>query len=246
MLLIASLLLYNNHNKEVQILNSPPEISENTENVIEDSSKPVIYGLGVWIDEYKEETGAAGDILFDNDLVYDDGRVSGNKPFIDFGSKEKYFENRIGNIEYWFYVPLETKVKSPIDGRIEIVYFDHTKDYGVNIYPENSEYIISFEHLENLKVKSGDVVSTGHILGDAASRSTFNDEIAMTELAIWKGGERITKFCPFDFLDESIKSLYSEKINKLALDWENFIGENVYEQEKWVSPGCLVKEIIEN
>ena len=74
----------------------------------------------------------------------------------------------------------------------------------------------------------------------------INDKIAMTELAVWTGGiNGIYKYCPFDFLDENFKPVYEEKLNRLVRDWEEFIGKDVYYQDAWVSPGCLVDKIKE-
>ena len=108
---------------------------------------------------------------------------------------------------------------------------------------EKSEWIVSFEHVINLIVKEGDMVKAGDIVAEAAPRGTFKNEIAMVELAVWKPNG--PKFCPFLFLDDSLKPFYEEKLERLANDWEEFIGKDVYEQEKWVSPGCLLNNITE-
>lgn len=231
----------NENEKDIEMEN---KILETTEEESEDEN-PRLKNLGIEIDSWNKNTNLAGDLLFSKSLVYDDGRVSGNKVLVDFGHTEKYRPDGIGNIEYWFHVPLGTKVMAPIDGKVTIDFFDHTEDWGVNIHPESSDLIISFEHVVNVAVKEGDMVQTGDIIGEAAPRNTFNDKIAMTELAVWRGGSGIIKYCPFDFLDESLKPIYQEKIDKLAEDWENFLGKDVYAQEAWVSPGCLVKSIQE-
>ncbi len=232
--------------------NLQPNIEKHSEDTLEDDlSKtaqkrlPVLMNLGLDIEPLNKETNLAGDLIFSKSLVYDDGRVSGDRVFVDFGDKGKYYQDGIGNVEYWFHVPLNTKVKAPTDGVVKIDYFEHTEDWGVSILPKDSDLIVSFEHLVNLMVKDGDYVAVGEFIGEAAPRNTFDDKIAMTELAVWKGGSTIMKYCPFDYLDESLKPVYQEKLNKLATEWEEFIGKDVYEQEKWVSPGCLVSSIQE-
>lgn len=246
-LLIAIGFYFVSRDSTVDVSNSPLEteqiVQEQTQNIVID--KPILYNLGIDIESLDKSTNKAGDIIFSKQLIYDDGRVAGDKAFIDFGSKEKYFEDSIGTIEYWFHVPLKTSVKSPLTGRAEVIYFEHTEDWGVNILTE-FDYIISFEHLVNLNVEDGSIVNVGDVLGEAAPRNTFGDKIAMVELAVWMGGNNVVKFCPFDFLDESLKQPYAQKINTLSTEWEDFIDEDVYEQEKWVSPGCLVDKIIEN
>ncbi len=225
-------------------LTNGQKITEPEESALKEL-KPVLHNFGVNIEPLNKQTNKAGNIIFTKKLLFDDGRVSNDKAFIDFGSKDKYLKDSIGTIEYWFFVPLKTQVKAPISGKVGVSYFEHTKDWGINIYPPGSEYIVSFEHLVNLNFKDGEIVNVGEIVGEAAPRVTFNYDIAMVELAVWKGGSNIFKFCPFDFLEESLKLEYTEKINTLASEWEDFTGKDVYKQEEWVSPGCLVDMIVE-
>ena len=97
----------------------------------------------------------------------------------------------------------------------------------------------------NLVVKDGDIVKAGDILGEAAPR-TFNDqEFGFTELSVWTGGTTIIKYCPFEFLDEPLKPIYEEKINQLTKNWEEFIEKDIYKQEDWIAPGCLLHNITE-
>ncbi|PIN89916.1 hypothetical protein COU60_02375 [Candidatus Pacearchaeota archaeon CG10_big_fil_rev_8_21_14_0_10_34_76] len=248
----AFIFITSNQDKKV----GDENLQQNTEEKSEDAEEnklsepaqkilPVLMNLGLDIEPLNNETNLAGDLIFSKSLVYDDGRVSGDKVFVDFGIKEKYSPEGIGNIEYWFHVPLNTKVKAPTGGVVKIDYFEHTEDWGVNILPNDSDLIVSFEHLVNLMVKDGEYVTAGEFIGEAAPRNTFDDKIAMTELAVWKGGNTIIKYCPFDYLDESLKPVYQEKLNKLATEWEEFVDKDVYEQERWVSPGCLVSFIQE-
>ncbi len=224
-----------NDDSELNVVESPVVLND----------RPVLYGLGINIDNYDSQTKMAGDLIFTKDLLFDDGRVDNDKAFVDFGIKAKYFEDSVGNVEYWFHVPLGTDVKAPLAGTVEVYYIEHTKDWAVSIKQPNHDYIVSFEHMVNLLVKEGGYVSVGDVLGDASPRNTLSNKFAMVELAVWKGGSRIEKFCPFDFLDDSLKADYTLKINNVAKEWESFIGKDVYQQEKWVSPGCLVEMIFE-
>lgn len=205
---------------------------------------PVLKNLGFAIESLDKKTGQAGDLIFTKQLLYDDGRVSNDKVFIDFGSTDKY--NPEGAyIEYWFFVPLVTKARAPADGVAKVVFFEHTQDWGINIHSKESGWIVSFEHVVNVVVRDGDMIRAGDIVGDAAPRGTFKNEIAMTELAVWKVGNGIYKYCPFDFLEDSLKPVYEEKLRILAAEWEEFIDKDIYKQEDWVSPGCLVHKIAE-
>ncbi len=215
------------------------------ENQEKTQDRPVLKNLGVNIESWNKQTNLAGDLIFSKKLLFDDGYISNDKVFIDFGHKERYRPDDKGSIEYWFFVPLGTKVRAPTGGKIQVVYFNHTKDWGINIMQENSNYIVSFEHVVNVAVKEGEIVIAGDIVGEAAPRNTFNNEIAMVELAVWNPGVEIIKYCPFNYLDVSLKSVYEERLKRLASDWEEFIGKDVYQQERWVAPGCLVESIVE-
>lgn len=214
--------------------------------IIQKDEKPILKNLGVSIEPYDSRTGLAGDVIFSKKLLFDDGRVSNDRAFVDFGYKDKYRSNDIGSIEYWFYVPLGTRVVAPVNGVVQVVFFNHTQDWGINIVSyEGSSWIVSFEHVVKVNVKNGDIIHAGDVVAEAAPRGTFNNEIAMTELAVWHAGAHIIKYCPYEFLDTSLQPLYKNKITTLAEDWETFIGKEVYQQEKWVSPGCSVYSIQE-
>ena len=207
--------------------------------------RPVLESLGVNIDTWDKATNLAGDILFTKDIIFDDGHISDDRPFVDFGLAPKYQPDK-KNIEYWFIMPLGTKLRAPVSGIVRTSYFDHVKDYGVSISDsENSEWQVSFEHMANLTVKDGDRVKAGDIVGESAPRNTSQGKYAMTELSVWQAGQSIIKHCPFDFLVDNQKEIYSQKLSQLAADWEAFLGKDIYQEDAWVSPGCLEASIVE-
>ncbi len=237
--------------QNVRGISSPePENSQNvsiqSQEIQQQDGRPVLQNLGVNIDAWNRQTNMAGDLIFTPQLLFDDGRVSNEKVFIDFGSPDgRGSESK--NIEIWWFVPLHTKIRAPVSGFVTTPFFNHTQDWGINIMAtrEGSQWIVSFEHMVNLEVNDGDYVNAGDVVGEAAPRITFNNQIAMVELAVWQGGPHIIKYCPFSFLNESLKPLYAEKLNALARDWEEFSGRNAYQQENWVEPGCLMYNITE-
>ena len=218
----------------------PPE--ENQGQQPTEDNKPILKNLGVNIDAWNKQTNLAGDIAFDRQIIFEDDFIKNDRPFLEFGNFEHTKENPGKLIENWFFVKSKTKVMAPADGKVYIGFIEHTKDWSVSMQMLGSPWIVSIEHLLNLEVEEGDQVKAGDILGEAVPK--FG--VGFTELAVWTGGREIYKYCPFDFLDESLKPVYTEKLNKLASDWEEFVGKNIYEEEKWVSPGCLVERILEN
>ena len=202
--------------------------------------RPVLKNLGINMQPWDKKTNRAGDFLFENKNYVD------NKIFTEFANK---IVNEFGEKllpEIGFNVPVGTKVVSPIDGVIiDVKFYEPSQDYLVSMKTdESSPWIVGFEHIYNLRMKAGDKVLAGQELAEV-SPSYGRTEFGNVEINVWIGGQNIIKYCPFEFLDESLKQVYEEKIHQLARDWEEFIGKNVYSQEDWVAPGCLLHDIIE-
>jgi len=217
------------------VFQSQPDLSSDVSDLNKKDERPVLEGLGVNIPE---------DFIFSKDVLFDDGIIKNEKVFLEFGEPEHAVDNPNKNVEYWYFLKPKTKIKAITEGTVSLFFIEHTQDWGVSIHPENSEYIVSFEHLINLEVEEGDIVKPGNIIGEAVPWSA-NNKVGFTELAVWTGGRNIFKYCPFDFLSEELKPVYEQKISRLASDWESFIGKDVYNQEDWVSPGCLIDKIQE-
>ena len=204
------------------------------------NEKPILKNLGVNIEPWNKKTNRAGDFLFENKNYVD------NKIFTEFGHKivndmgEKFLP------EIGFNVPVGTKVVSPIDGIItDLKLYEPSQDYIIFMgTDETSPWIVGFEHVYNLRVKVGDKILAGQELAEV-SPSYGKTEFGNVEINVWTAGQSIIKYCPFNFLDESLKPVYEEKLNKLASDWEEFVGKDVYKQEDWFQPGCLVESLKE-
>ena len=214
---------------------SPPKT------IIEENKPPVLKNLGVNIQPWDKTRHTAGDFLFENKNYVD------NKIFTEFAHK---IVNEFGEKllpEIGFNVPVGTKVVSPIDGVItDIKLYEPSQDYIIFMKTvESSPWIVGFEHIYNMRVKAGDRVVTDQELAEV-SPSYGKTEFGNVEIKVWTAGKNIIKYCPFKFLDDLLKPVYEEKINRLAKDWEEFIGKDVYKQENWVAPGCLLDKIIEH
>ncbi len=214
------------------------EIEEQTEN--QQEIKPVLKNLGIKIEPWDKTTNRAGDFLFENKNYVD------HKIFTEFAHK---IVNDMGEKllpEIGFNVPVGTKVVSPIDGVItDVKWYEPSQDYIISMKTdESSPWMVGFEHVYNVRLKVGDNIFVGQEIAQV-SPSYGRTEFGNVEIDVWIGGQSIIKYCPFEFLDETLKPLYDEKINQLAKDWEEFIGEDVYRQEEWVAPGCLLHNITE-
>ncbi|MBS3123006.1 M23 family metallopeptidase [Candidatus Woesearchaeota archaeon] len=231
------------------------EINENKDKrkIINEDTPLILKNLVVNMEPWDRETNLAGDFIFTKKILFNDGVINNDKVFFGFGEFENNINNPDRSVEYWWFLSPGTKVHAAADGVVSISFIEHSKDWGVNIAqgwtsykaPTGSKWIVGQEHLVNLVVKDGDIVKAGDILGEAAPR-TFNDqEFGFTELSVWTGGTTIIKYCPFEFLDEPLKPIYEEKINQLTKNWEEFIEKDIYKQEDWIAPGCLLHNITE-
>ncbi len=222
----------------------PSDAKDEQVNANNKDEPPVLRSFGFDIGPWNKQTNLAGNLMFTKDILFEDDYIISKWVFIEFGAQGQRKSDSVGsNIEYWFFVPMGTEVIAPVDGIAYVEFFEHTKDFGINFHAEDSNWIVSFEHVVDVKVKDGDFVKVGDVVSKAAPR--IGNKVAMTEFAVWRGGQNVIKYCPFNFLDESLKPIYKEKLNQLAKDWEEFIGKDVYQQEKWVAPGCLVESIVE-
>jgi len=223
---------------ELKPKSAPPASLQKT--IIEKDKPPVLKNLGINIQPWDKTTNRAGDFEFKNKNYVD------NKIFTEFAHK---IVNDMGEKllpEIGFNVPVGTKVVSPIDGVVTGVgFYEPSQDYIISMKTnESTPWIVGFEHIYNMRIKVGDRVLVGQELAEV-SPSYGKTEFGNVEIDVWTGGHGIIKYCPFEFLDESLKLIYKEKINQLTKDWEEFIGKDVYKQENWVAPGCLLDKIIE-
>jgi hypothetical protein len=234
---------------------SVPPVSPEKTIIVEEDKPPVLKNLAVNMGPWDRQTNRAGDLVFSKNLLFNDGFINNEKAFLEFGEFDHMINNPDRSVEYWWFLSSGTKVRAPADGVVSVGFFEHTKDWGVGIAkggwtsygaPIGSKWIVALEHLVNLEVKDGDIVKAGDILGEAAPRKFPGEDFSFVELSVWTGGkDGIFKYCTFEFLDESLKPMYKEKINQLVRDWEEFIGKDVHKQEDWVAPGCLLDKIVE-
>ena len=228
-----------NESSDNQIIEDTNNV-ESEEIVVAENQEPVLKNLGINIEPWDKTTKRAGDFLFENKNYVD------NKIFTEFGHK---IVNPMGEKllpEIGFNVPVGTKIVSPIDGIVtDVKFYEPSKDYIIFMKTdESSPWIVGFEHIYNVVVKVGDNVLVGQELAEV-SPSYGKTEFGNVEINVWTADQNITKYCPTEFLESSLKPVYQEKLNRLATDWEEFIGKNAYKQEDWVAPGCLMGKIIE-
>ncbi len=218
-----------------------PTMQQEPEPVI---TKPILKNIGFTIDKYDPAAGKAGDILFVNKI----GDHYNNQIFLEYGFEVMGPNGPKKLVSPTYFLPLGTKLISPVQGKMEKIINQGT-DYEILMIPNDLQnWRISFDHIINLKVKEGDEVNPGDILGEVAERNSeaIPPELGWTELQIWESVPiGPLTVCPFTLLDDSIREDIETKITQLAVDWEGFIGKNVYAQENWTSPGCLTESLVD-
>lgn len=147
-----------------------------------------------------------------------------------------------------FVVPLGTPVRSIVDGVVAAIPTLWSGDVSVQVTSDGKmqKWIYEMEHLVNPKVKVGDKVTAGQIVGEV---SNFNHGAppgyGTVEIGILKGGQKPEHICPFAYLDDSIKEETLAKMKNLFKDWEEYVGDQSLYNESLPIPGCLILDSIE-
>ena len=196
-----------------------------------------IYNLGVDIAPYDDDPYRA-DNFHDNEHFYGffcfGYDISETKPCSCF--------------EYM--IDKNASVYSPCDGVIKrIEYQPETNDYSILIVSGTLKsrldlgtyYKIDVDHVTNIKVKSGDKVKVGQILGNPGP---WEGNIGRVEIDIINNK---VHYAPFQFCHPTVKTRLEQKISKLMSDIETRYGDpNIYDEARMIGAGSYLKEIPES
>ena len=201
------------------------------------SAPLVTYNLGINFDDFE---------LTDIDLT-----EYNNKIFLEYG--ETLVTNR-GSFTFphpYYILPPGTKIIAVTDGTVkEIRYQEHTDDYSLVINTP-SGWTIDHDHVGNTKVKKGDKVSAGQVIAEVKKSNGYigQFDLGFTEIMIFADSgpsENPLTACLYNLLDESVKSSLHAQIYDFAAKWEEFRGDkNIYDEDSWESPGCIVNEMVD-
>lgn len=226
--------------------NTTEPTSSNALPIIQEEKKeePYIEHIGIEIDEYDSSKRRAGDFVFTQSEIFHD------KLFQDYGEYITETPDRVPKInpQPTYIVPLGTKVRAITGGTVEKVTKLYSDDYGIMIIKdENSPYKYELEHVINVKVKPGDTVVAGQVIAEASPHnSKGNSGYGLFEIGILRGGPQPTHVCPYKYLDESVKQEYFKKILGLYAAWEKYRkNSDIYDEKKYVTPGCIMEEEIQ-
>lgn len=195
--------------------------------------------IGVNLDYYDPKTNKAGDFEFTKEKL-EFNRLFMGYGFVIPGSVSSSQKDK-SNPQPTFVVPLGTPVRSLVDGIVAAMPTLWSGDYSIQVTTDGKmqKWVYETEHLINPKVKVGDKVVAGQIVGEV---SDFNNGappgFGAVEIGILKGGNPPQHVCPFTYLDESIKEETFKKINDLFKSWEDYTGNQTLYNETKI-PGCL-------
>lgn len=227
---------------------SPEVTSSNAEQVATDS-KAKIKHLGVNLGYYDPATNKAGDMVFTKATLSSGAGMQ--MLFMEFGhvipgNSATGFRDK-SNPQPTFILPLGSKVYALVDGEVYDVPKLYSNDYSVMVQAEGSDLVFETEHVMNVKVKKGDRVKAGQVVGEVSNYDAHNwDGLGLVEIGILKAGNPPSHLCPFDYLDDSIKDETLKKLTALKKSWEEYRGDStIYDESKVLIPGCVSRDPIE-
>lgn len=201
-------------------------------------NKPKIYNIGVNFEKFDPATAKAGDFLFTKEKGFD------NRLFLEFGYRVKNDRGEKILPSPTYFLPQETKVLAVSSGKVvDLRSQPNTNDYELVVQPKDAPgWRISYDHLQNVRLKKGDTVNTADIVGESG-------DYTMTEITVFIEGTRpedIENYCPYMLLETSVKDKYAQQIIQFAKDWEEYTGNfAIYDERSWVFPGCRYEKLNE-
>lgn len=236
-------VLTNNKDKKTATNNSSGSATQQADT---DSAK--IKNLGINLDYYNPQTGMAGDVKF---IKFDTKAGGLDAIFSEYGRPAPANNGKGAgrlNPQPTFVAPLGTKVHSLVDGKVFKVEKLYSGDYSVMVMPEGSQLAFETEHIKDVKVKEGDRVKAGDVVGVVSDYDARNlNGMGLVEIGVLLGGNPPKHLCTFDYLDDSIKAETLKKITALEDAWEEFVGDKaVYQQDKEPIAGCRTRADIED
>ena len=185
------------------------------------------------------------------DFKFTKEKLQFDRLFMGFGfiipaSSSSSGQNK-SNPQPTYVVPLGTPVRSLVDGMVAAIPTLWSGDYSIQVTADGKmqKWVYETEQIINPKVKVGDRVTAGQIIGEA---STFDQGApagyGTVEIGILKGGQTPEHVCPFAYLDDSVREETFAKMRNLFQTWEDYTGNQTLYPDSEI-PGCLTTSSIE-
>lgn len=187
------------------------------------------------------------------DFQFTQQKLEFGRVFMDYGFVIPSSTSTTGkdksNPQPTYVVPLDTPVRSIVDGIVAAVPTLWSGDYSIQVTKNGQmeKWVYEMEHLVNPKVKVGDHVTAGQIVGEVSNfNSGAPSGYGAVEIGILKGGQLPQHVCPFAYLDPSIKAEVFKQINDIYKSWEEYSGDStLYNENSYEIPGCLTLDPID-
>lgn len=206
--------------------------------------------LGFFLDLYDPTTQKAGDLHFTPELkkILTSDPIYQKQVWRDYGIQDirSPDDPTKRNVQPTFYLPLGTKVLAPIDGVVTKVETLYSNDYTI-WFSSNKKSTWSYEteHVKNVTVKVGDTVTAGQVVAEVSDYETHNTPgYGLIELGLFHPqNNEPTHWCPFEYLDSSVKEETNGKILSVYKGWEEFMNDaSIYDEVNYALPGCATLE----
>lgn len=199
--------------------------------------------IGINLDSFDPKTGKAGDFLFTKSKLQFDRLFMG----YGFVIPESSAGQEKANPQPTFILPLGTKVTSLVDGTVVAMPTLWSGDYSVQVSATGKldKWVYETEHVINPVVKVGDRVKAGQVVAEVSDFDKGSPKgFGAVEIGLLKGGNPPTHFCPFAYLDPTVKEDTFAKIKAFYQDWEIYkANTSLYGEEE--VPGCQTLEPID-
>ncbi len=201
--------------------------------------------IGVNLDNFDPKTNKAGDFVFTKQKLQFD-RLFMGYGFVIPGAQTSNGQNK-SNPQPTFILPLGTKVLSLVDGTVAAMPTIWSGDYSIQVSATGkmAKWMYETEHVINPVVKVGDKVKAGQVVAEVSNFDKGAPQgFGAVEIGILKGGNPPTHFCPFAYLDPTVKEEIQTKIRGFYKAWETYKGNTSLYSEEEV-PGCQHLDPIE-
>jgi len=166
--------------------------------------------------------------------------------FVIPGSSSSSGQNK-SNPQPTYVVPLGTPVRSIVDGIVAAIPTLWSGDFSIQVTADGKmqKWVYETEHVINPKVKVGDRVTAGQIIGEVSNFDRGAPAgYGTVEIGILKGGPTPEHVCPFAYLDDSVREEIFAKMRNLFQTWEDYTGNQTLYPDSEI-PGCLATSPIE-
>jgi hypothetical protein len=203
------------------------------------------------IADYNSGTQLAGSVMFDK-LWYIDADDP-KRTFYEFGSPKSGGGT---NPEFAYNLDPDADIYAVSAGTIQTVnYQASTSDYEIYIVPTaNTDYMINTDHVRNITVSVGDIVTAGQVLGKVGYLQDFadypgnfdspihdGDQFGTVEIQVFKSNKY---YCPTTFYSDSLLATFQSLTNELMSDWETFASDtDIYDENAFTTYACTVDTI---